>query len=84
MAEVNSEGFTACVYFMPIDKLIELGSGHAYFFKVDRNISLSWVKPEDLDAVLDVRGGCCGNKIAKIVRLASSSDLRLWSHTADR
>jgi hypothetical protein len=84
MPEVNENGQTAVVYFMPIQKLITLPSGHQYVFKVDRSISLAWINLEDLDQMLDVRGGCCGNTVNRIIRLASASDVGLWTHTTDR
>lgn len=84
MAELNDKGETAVVYFQPIQKLVELGNGHSYVFKVDRSISLAWIPESDLALVLDLRGGCCGNTTNRIFRVASASDVRLWSHTADR
>lgn len=84
MPEVNDKNQTAVVYFMPIQKLITLPNGHQIVFKVDRSISLAWVSDEDLAQVLDVRGGCCGNTLNHIVKYASPSDVRLWSHLADR
>jgi hypothetical protein len=84
MPEMNENGETAVVYFMPIQKMITLPSGKQYVFKVDRSISLAWIKPEDLDQMLDVRGGCCGNTLNHIIRFASSSDVGLWTHTTER
>lgn len=82
--ETRENGDVAVVFYMPIDKMISLPNGREYFFRVDRNVSLCFVPPADLDAILDVRGGCCGQRVSRIIRLASASDLRLWSHTADR
>lgn len=84
MPELNESGQTAVVYFMPIQKMITLPNGHQYVFKVDRSISLAWINSEDLEQMLDVRGGCCGNVVNKIIRFASSSDVGLFMHWTDR
>jgi hypothetical protein len=84
MPEVNDKNQTALVYYQPINKLVTLPSGKQIFFKVDRNVSLSWVEQSDVEAVLGILGGCCGHSVNRVFRYASDSDVRLWSHTADR
>jgi len=71
------------VYYQPINKLVRVGD-EQYFFSVKRNISLSYVKPKDVESFLRKRGGCCGSQKRGVFRRATDQEIRLWNGTADR
>lgn len=57
----NESGQVAIRYVKGIPKYIRLPNGHDYAFSVSRNISVTFVPEEDVDAVLNIREGCCGS-----------------------
>ena len=58
--QTNEQGQVALCYYQPIPKLIELTTGKGYYFDCQHSVSLSWVDPQDVPALLALRGGCCG------------------------
>ena len=71
------------VYYQCVRKLITVRDAQ-YVFMIRYNISLSYVEPEHVDAILSIKGGCCGGQRAGVFRRASDQELRLWSGEADR
>ena len=58
---VNDKGEVAIGYYQPVQKRVQLRSGHAYVFNVNY-VSLGWIPPEDVTEVLQTPMGCCGKK----------------------
>ncbi|RMD57938.1 hypothetical protein D6833_13415 [Candidatus Parcubacteria bacterium] len=71
-------------YFQPHRKYIRLGNGHEYVFTVRANISLTWVEPEDVQRILNIRRACCGGKRNQQFFLANESDVRRWTNNGGR
>jgi len=59
-------------------------NGSHYIFSMKANISMCWVLPGDLDCVLAVKGGCCGQRKPGIFIFASESDARRWTNGGGR
>jgi hypothetical protein len=80
---VNEQGYVAMRYSQPIIKEVQVPGGF-YTFYPNRNISMCWVKPELVDAVLNVKGGCCGRSNNQVFWLASQSDANIWEGKSER
>lgn len=52
--------------------------GREYIFSIIANISLCWVKPEDVEAVLAIRTVCCGGTQNQSCHLANELDVKRW------
>jgi hypothetical protein len=73
-----SDDLTPIRYHQPIQKYVDgLPSGNQYVFTVRNGISLVFVQPEDVQPLLDKRGGCC-NKKKRLFGLASDDIVRVW------
>lgn len=81
MPETNNK--EPIVYYQTIQKLVTVGD-EQYVFVVRHNISLCYVKPEHVEAILNMRGGCCGKKKRGVFRRASDQEIRLWHGEASR
>jgi len=53
---------------------------HEYVFVPKNGVSLAFVFNEDIDRVLKIPGGCCGN-VRAAFRLANPGDVALWEGT---
>ena len=73
----NERGEVAIVYYQTIPKVISVHK-RQYAFAIRRNISLSWVKPEDVDAILSITNTCCGGNTKTVFRYANSTEVRVW------
>lgn len=71
------------VYYQCVQKLIRVRDAQ-YVFTIRHNISLSYVDPEHVDAILNIRGGCCGGQKKGVFRLATEQEIRIWNGEADR
>ena len=76
----NDAGEVAMVYYMPVQKYIQVGKAE-YVFVPKHSVSFAWVKPEDVPGVLSVMGGCnCPNSTKKpIFRYATEGQYRVWN-----
>ena len=53
-------------------------TGHDYIWDARYNVSLAWVRPEDVDAILAVRTQvCCGRSGAKFL-IANDLNVKIW------
>jgi hypothetical protein len=77
--QTNNAGEVAITYYQQVQKFVE-AHGSQYVFVVRGNISLAWVKPEDVDAILGILGGCCGQRKPGVFRLSNDSDARRWTN----
>jgi hypothetical protein len=54
-------------------------NGNLYSFVPKHNVSLAWIRPEDLDSILAIQEKvCCGNNKALKFHLASQINTCLW------
>jgi hypothetical protein len=67
----------ALVYYQPIPRLIENVNGHSYYFNPEWSVSLCWVLPEDVDTLLSIRGGCCGQH-KQICHRATENEIKVF------
>lgn len=58
-------------------------NGHTYNFVPQHNVSIAFVSPEDVDALLKVKAKICCGKVANKFYLATQINVNLWS-TGDR
>lgn len=83
-AITNSEGYVAMVYYQPTQKLINV-HGTDYVFTLNKNISLTYVRPSDVQELLQFRKQCCGgNSQTGVFKLANDMQVRIWSNLTER
>lgn len=75
---VNAKGEIALAYFQPIPKVVKGVKGE-YAFVVRHGVSLSWVNPEDVDKIFEIRNSCrsCGTS-APAFRYATDLQVKVW------
>lgn len=72
---INTEtGLIAVEYYQPRYFSIAVANGARSYTFTDRGMCLSWVMPEDVEEILSMKGGCCGQKKAGVFRIPQ--DLR--------
>lgn len=74
---VNESGEVALRWNMLTGKYVKVHQNE-YLFVIKANISLAWIKPEDVDAVLAIRKVCCGGNVTQTCHLASELDVKRW------
>jgi len=74
---VNDDGQVAVKYFQPMSQTLKIGS-KVYIFVVRKSLSIAWIEPEDVDAVLNVVKICCGNTPHKVFRLEHETHVKRW------
>ena len=60
------------------NKPIVIGGETKYIVQMQHNIGLVWIDPEDVNKVLAIQDGCCGNLRAGGFRLATDEEVRRW------
>lgn len=78
--QLNDDGWVAIKHTHLVPKHIMGGEGREYIFAIRANIPMSWVHPDDVDKILNILGGCCGQKTSKVFFLANESDVRRWTN----
>lgn len=73
----DARGNVAMRYLYLVPKRIDL-PGKTISFSIQNNITLAWVRPDDVNAVLAARAGCCGQKKAGVFTLASQGEVNKW------
>lgn len=75
----NDGGHVAIRRYRQTGKLIKV-RGNAYAFVVQHNVNLTWVRPEDVDAIVALKEkACCGKKRAgNVYGLANQIDVNVW------
>ena len=76
--ETNEIGQVAIKYKRQNQKLV-----NGYVFIVRANISMAWINPEDVQKLLNIRGGCCGAK-QKMFLPSNPDDVRRWTQGGGR
>lgn len=83
-AILNASGEVALKYYPPTQILVQnVPSGtDGYLFTIRADISLAWVKPEDVDNILARKGAkpCCPGNTLKPYRFANEADVRRWQN----
>ena len=82
-SQTNELGQVAVKYYQQVPKRVEV-SGNLYIFGIRAHISMAWVEPEHVQSILNIRGGCCGQKNAGVFRLANEDDVRRWTNGGGR
>jgi len=75
----REDGWVAIQHFTsnPVTVRIE-STGNDYSFVPRHNVSLAWVRPEDVDSILKIQAKiCCGKMKAKFL-YASQMNVCLW------
>ncbi len=78
----NDAGEIAIAHHQPAQAYVSSNrtpSRTAYVFSVQRAVSLTWVRPEDAEAVLAIRGGCCGRR-QKLFAYATQGQVSVWTN----
>lgn len=76
--QTNADGFVAVRQFRQSERLVEV-HGRGYFFAVKASISMAYIHPDDLEAVLNSKYDCgCGGSPKLAFGLASEDDQRRW------
>lgn len=86
-AQVSQEGLLAMKYKRQQRALVTCksrGETHQYVFAVRANISMAWVRPEDVPCCQAKTGGCCGQKKPGIIAFANEADVRRWTNGGGR
>lgn len=84
-AQKNDAGQVALIYYQTINPVVEFGkygtpTYRGYKFITQHNICLCWVDEADVQRILDLKGGCCGGQKRGIYRLASETQVRVWTY----
>lgn len=76
----NDEGHVAIRRYRQTGKLIKV-HGNSYAFVVQHNVNLTWVRPEDVNAMVALKErACCGpkKKRGNVYGLANQIDVNVW------
>lgn len=77
----NPAGEIAMAYYQPAQTYVagtRVPSGNAYVFVPQRAVSLAWVAPGDADALLAMRGDCCGGNRLQLFKYATEGQVSIW------
>lgn len=74
---VNEAGEVALRWNVLTQKYVRVRNNE-YIFAIKANISLAWIKPEDVETVLGIRTICCGGTGNQSCHLASELDVKRW------
>lgn len=76
----NSDGLVALKHYNSNPATVRMEvDGTTYSFSPKMSVSLAWVKPEHLDALLTVKAKICCGKQANKFRLANEMDVSVWT-----
>ena len=86
-AITNAEGMVAMKYRRLVPITVRCG-GHPnyayYVFVIRANIPMTWVNPEHVPCMSNVKYGCCGVKKPGGVIFANENDVRQWTNGGGR
>lgn len=77
MPVINSSNQVAVIYLRGGQKYVRTNSSE-YVFTPSNGISLAWINEQDVNQILRIPGGCCGNNIRDIFRIANDNQVALW------
>lgn len=70
-------------YHQTVPKRVQVGQD-TYVAVVRANIAMLQVKEEHVDAVLAIKGGCCGNKKSGVFFIPPEDHIRRWENGGGR
>lgn len=81
----NDAGEVAVTFYQNVQHYQLLGNKHEYvFLSKNKYVSIAWVKPEDVPALLEIKHACCpGSNPKPSYRLSSQQEVNLWSGTGN-
>lgn len=79
----NEQGYVAIRHFRQVQKLVTV-NGRSYVFAVRASISLAYVHPDDVNSILSIKGGCCGQKTKPVFGIADETHVRRWTNNGGR
>ncbi|PNX52368.1 MAG: hypothetical protein BV458_09935 [Thermoplasmata archaeon M9B2D] len=79
----DENGNVALRKYRTINQIVTVG-GEEYLFNTKANICLAWVKPEHVDAVLNIKRTCCGGNKKPAFTLADETAVRRWTNGGGR
>lgn len=83
--QTNQDGWIALRYYQSTQVLVQkTPSRHDYVFVPQANISLAWIRPEDVDNILARKKGCCGGHKRNSYLYANENDVRQWTNKGGR
>lgn len=78
----NDAGQVAIAYYQPSQAFVggnRVPSGKDYVFVTRyKGVCMSWVDPGDVEAILSMRGGCCGSR-KQLFNYATDGQVALWT-----
>lgn len=81
---VDENGFIALKHRQPGQRIIQnTPSKTEYVFITRANICMGWVNPIDVQYILNIKGGCCGQK-RNVFSYANEDDVRRWTNGGGR
>ncbi len=80
----NDAGEIAIAYHQPAQAYVDasqMPTGRGYVFSVQRAVSLAWVHPDDVQAILDIRKTCqgCGGRRKQRFAYATDGQVSVWT-----
>ena len=76
MPVINDVNQTAIIFLRGGQKYVHT-KNNEYVFTPSNGISLAWIEEEDVNQILRIPGGCCGNH-KPVFRLANDQQVSLW------
>jgi len=73
----NGDGWVAVKYLQQVPHVIQVRKNE-YAFSVRHNINLAWIRPEDVDMVMQIRKECCGGSKRPKYVFANELDVQRW------
>lgn len=86
-AVTNEAGLVAMKYRKLFPMRVRCGGWPnyvTYVFTIRANIPMTWVEPEHVPCMQNVKYGCCGKKKPGGVIFANSDDVRRWTNGGGR
>lgn len=72
----NSDGLIAVRHYTSNPTDVAIGAT-VYHFRPAYNVSLGWVREEDIEAVLNIKANICCGSVANKFRLANQNDVNI-------
>lgn len=79
----NDDGWVALRKYRTINKVVSVG-GEDYAFITRANICLAWIRPEHVEAVLQIKRVCCGGNKKPMFSYADETAVRRWTNGGGR
>lgn len=76
---VREDGWIAIQHFTSNPATVQIeASGQVYTFSPQHNVSMAWVNPDDVPAILQIRARICCGKTKQKFQYASQVNVCLW------